>query len=668
MVLKLTSLIFLGILFPDKEHKYQNQPDWEPISYECRYCDLKENPDYIWKRLFKSELPSEDKDSKGVVGEEFFSYELAYTIKLLNGAWFSEDEFVTLSTGAVQDTNFYPLKYKLFSTLNQSGNFKDFLFEKKHFLPEYEKYLEDDTECLKPIDIGWSFVQKYFTQYSPIYAEKTISAFEKDFFSYVDICISEIETLLAEYRSGKRICHFVDKNRNRICIPHCEKKLEYFYKGVPNAKKILNRTKDIFINRIHDDIENCLNNRESHPERHNKDRSIGFFDRGYARFLLGDFFHSMQDIENYLQTDPENPQILQLLGETSSSLALYHNAVDSLSKVINKNPKNQKAYFERAIAYFEIGNFEKALEDYLKSDSQVTFIDESLTDYLNFSAGIIKGTISGAADSMENFVPSMLCTLQGLANGIWTFACSPKEVSKELVVSSKNMVLFLKENANLETIKLLVPELQDLLVTWYEIEDFRKGELVGEIIGKYGIDVFFLAGASKGMQAFQDLKRANAILTMENMKILEKRKLLQEVSSKWEHKAGLELEKIKLGRLKDNKELFRKYRNQNLSEYQIRKILHGAGYSTYPKPIGIPDNWKVEITKKGGGMKYINPENKHEFIRIQPGNPGSSNSVQKKPYIIHQKAGKAIDKNGNLVSRESVDAHVPLNEFRFKHE
>ena len=107
--------------------------------------------------------------------------------------------------------------------------------------------------------------------------------------------------------------------------------------------------------------------------------------------------------------------------------------------------------------------------------------------------------------------------------------------------------------------------------SWYEIKDYRKGELVGKIIGKYGVDVFLVAGATKGVNAYLNLRKANAMLTLDNMRILEKRRIQKEISAQWEEHINSTSEKIKTSR-KLAKELSEKFKNQNLSEFQARKI------------------------------------------------------------------------------------------------
>ena len=49
-----------------------------------------------------------------------------------------------------------------------------------------------------------------------------------------------------------------------------------------------------------------------------------------------------------------------------------------------------------------------------------------------------------------------------------------------------------------------------------------------------------------------------------------------------------------------------------------------------------------------------------------PGKPHSPLPHQQKPYVIQMKEGMAIDKFGKKVSPDSVEAHIPLEEFMYR--
>jgi len=89
-----------------------------------------------------------------------------------------------------------------------------------------------------------------------------------------------------------------------------------------------------------------------------------------------------------------------------------------------------------------------------------------------------------------------------------------------------------------------------------------------------------------------------------------------------------------------------------------------------PKPEGIPDDWIAKPSKKNGGVRYFNPKNKHDQVRVMPGNPKSPNPRQQRPYVIDQKNGSIVDKNGRPIGGAkpdmSPDAHIPLEDFKFR--
>lgn len=49
------------------------------------------------------------------------------------------------------------------------------------------------------------------------------------------------------------------------------------------------------------------------------------------------------------------------------------------------------------------------------------------------------------------------------------------------------------------------------------LSEFQRGELAGKIIGKYGINIFAISRATKGIKAYLDLKKANSALTFETL-------------------------------------------------------------------------------------------------------------------------------------------------------
>jgi len=90
------------------------------------------------------------------------------------------------------------------------------------------------------------------------------------------------------------------------------------------------------------------------------------------------------------------------------------------------------------------------------------------------------------------------------------------------------------------------------------------------------------------------------------------------------------------------------------------------GFPTFPRPTGIPKNYRVQLSDKGAGMKYVHPENNHTYVRVMPGKPHSKYSHQRNPYVNHRVNGQSVDKFGNTVANDSIEAHIPINEFIFR--
>jgi hypothetical protein len=74
----------------------------------------------------------------------------------------------------------------------------------------------------------------------------------------------------------------------------------------------------------------------------------------------------------------------------------------------------------------------------------------------------------------------------------------------------------------------------------------------------------------------------------------------------------------------------------------------------------------VRITEKGAGMEYVHPTKQKTSIRVMPGASHSPNLCQQEPYVVQLIENKALDKNGNLVSPKSPEAHIPLKEFIYR--
>jgi tetratricopeptide (TPR) repeat protein len=231
-----------------------------------------------------------------------------------------------------------------------------------------------------------------------------------------------------------------------------------------------------------------------------------------------------------------------LKGSIQSEFGLYADAVIGLTEAIQKNPSMKEAYLERASAYFELGQFDRSLEDFLTSE----FRSHSETHLTQLGLGITAGIIHGAKESCEEFIPSMIGTLRGLGSGLWALTKDPLGASHEFVNAAIQCVEFIKSHSPASILQDMVPELKELIQSSDQLENFQKGKLIGQIIGKYGMDILMAKQGATFIRAYRDLKRANQVMTLEALASGERATILGEAEQRW---TRYHLERIKGGEI-----------------------------------------------------------------------------------------------------------------------
>ena len=139
----------------------------------------------------------------------------------------------------------------------------------------------------------------------------------------------------------------------------------------------------------------------------------------------------------------------------------YDDAIVSLSQAIEFDPLNHDAYFERAIAYFEAGQFDLSLQDYLTKGKDITFpaITQN-TDQWNlqrFGVGLRNGGIRGIKDASTEFLPSICNSVGGIGNFLWMTVKHPIETPRELAASTMELCNYLSTCDKAELARFLSP-------------------------------------------------------------------------------------------------------------------------------------------------------------------------------------------------------------------
>lgn len=197
-------------------------------------------------------------------------------------------------------------------------------------------------------------------------------------------------------------------------------------------------------------------------------------------------------------------------------------ALEILDSLIHKDPSQKKLYLERAALYFELGDIDLGLEDYLRAGKGEKSTISLSRDLVSFSGGLSGGIIKGGVEGAKEFIPSILGSLSGIGEGLWAFAKDPVNVSAEFVEAAYGCIEFIKDHTPKEIISVIVPELKDLVEKWDDLSYRQKGDMAGHIIGKYGVDIFSGAALTKGVKTYRNLKRANNLLTFEMAALSER--------------------------------------------------------------------------------------------------------------------------------------------------
>ena len=401
----------------------------------------------------------------------------------------------------------------------------------------------------------------------------------------------------------------------------------------------------------------------------------------------------------YVPNTDLNTLTYQTRGEWALSSGYYAQAVQDFGMAIEREPNHPDSYLGRGVANFELGHYEESVSDY----RQFVFQTKEPFSVTDFSIGFAKGLPQGIYHSGE-----------GMLLFVTDLACHPIQTSEKVYESLATLSRLVKSGEWDLVAEALSPELHQLVSEWDTLSAIEKGELSGYAFGKHGADILLPGGAAKAVAKgsvaakelgaiCKNLQSAEKLLVLEAMAeggstgvnigevIASANRAItagEELGFTAKEVAGLkqsgELERIIVkGRdfftgnpelqasydlFKNAKEMLEPYVRKPMPEPNIRHLIHQSGIPTFERPVGIPENYLVRITEKGAGMEYVHPTNKALSIRVMPGKPHSPNPLQQKPYIVQIIDKTAIDRNGNLVSSRSPEAHIPLDLFIYREE
>lgn len=327
---------------------------------------------------------------------------------------------------------------------------------------------------------------------------------------------------------------------------------------------------------------------------------------------------NLETLESHLASN-----IYTSKGWAENETLQFDEAIISLSHAIALNPTNPNAYFERAIAYFEAGQVELSLQDYLNQGKDIALKQyEEEWCFSDFSAGFAKGGINGIRDASTEFLPSIYNSVAGVGNFLWLTIQHPIDAPKQLINSATEFCNYLRTCEKAELAKILVPEMYQLIDQWDRLTYERQGELLGYSLGKYGLDILLPIATLKGLKyvkTFHDIKRAEKLCTLQTLaKSSQSKEALTQAAAQWKKQKQASLTKVSNKSLTfaQEKKVFisaTKSYDQNLTQAAHSFSKHAGRHpETWGKLQGPMNSWHDQALEQ---LKHIYNA-PGEFIKI----------------------------------------------------
>jgi tetratricopeptide (TPR) repeat protein len=253
-----------------------------------------------------------------------------------------------------------------------------------------------------------------------------------------------------------------------------------------------------------------------------------YYERGLLKMHAGDsegLLRDMQSLMSFVKHDEFKDiltsEMCQQEGEAYADLGMYDKAIASLNHAIQKDPNNKEAYFHRAAAYFETGNFDQALSDYLTSEKSKS-LSKTLKVSSDFANALISGLMKGAQEAAVDFFPSLLNSAYGLSESLWVFGQHPIEQTTHFTnacYAATECAVKFCEKLDWAQVEEYAEDFKQFCERYYQLGDAEKGALIGQLIGKYGVDILAPGVTLKGVTAYKKLRNANRMCNLEAMAI-----------------------------------------------------------------------------------------------------------------------------------------------------
>ncbi len=136
------------------------------------------------------------------------------------------------------------------------------------------------------------------------------------------------------------------------------------------------------------------------PEKVNAESANFYFDRGYKKYVKGDYYGSISDFTKAIEIDPKDSGAYYNRAIVKHDLEDYYRAISDYTKAIEIDPNYKEAYYNRGLVkedlndnYGAISDYTKAIEidpNYAKSYNNRGRLKHSLEDYYGAISDFIK--------------------------------------------------------------------------------------------------------------------------------------------------------------------------------------------------------------------------------------------------------------------------------------
>ncbi len=366
------------------------------------------------------------------------------------------------------------------------------------------------------------------------------------------------------------------------------------------ADKILDELSDKIIPLYKNILSSC-------PHEHQTHNMAFSYNLGLISFIEGNWEIFAINAERLVQLAEINNEkrllnsgFYQKFGESKIEVGLYHDAIKILSEAIAKDPNNKEAYFQRSVAYFETGDFDQAILDFLYSGHPKILAQIQSKTSKEFEQALLSGLVEGGAEAAIDFAPSLCSSAYGLSECLWAFAEHPidgtvnfSNICYEVGTAIVNTI----KNCDQKKLEEISREMRRFAQEFDCLSDGEKGHCIGHCIGKYGVDCFAGGALVKCVSAVKKLRDANRICNLEALTISEpNKKFITATAIKHAEDREAFFRNVKLHHDKQNKHIPGKHnyvKGKSILEHKdperLLKEFAGKGTPLGDRIPGLPD-------------------------------------------------------------------------------